>query len=74
MSPPSAAAAQRGKKDNPYTMAFHREPGINRKLQAKKEANELAYVMPRNRKRTTRQSNKILRAQQYSSRLHQVSN
>jgi hypothetical protein len=68
MSPPSASAAQFGKEDNPYTRAFHREPGINQITQTEKESNEPAYPTPRNRMRTTRQSNKLLREKQHSLR------
>ena len=64
---PSASAAQWGTDDNPYTRAFHREPGINRITQTETESNEPAYSMPRNRMRMTRQSNKLLCAKQHSS-------
>jgi hypothetical protein len=68
MSQPPASAAQFGKEDNPYTRVFHRETGINRITQMEKESNEPAYPTPRNRMRTTRQSNKLLRAKQHSLR------
>jgi hypothetical protein len=66
MSPLPASAAQSGIEDNPYTRAFHREPGIKQITQMEKESKEPAYSMPRNRMRTTRQSNKLLRAKQHS--------
>jgi hypothetical protein len=66
MSPPPASAAQIGIEDNPYTRAFHREPGIKQITQMEKESKEPAYSMPCNRMRTTHQSNKLLHAKQHS--------
>ena len=68
MPTPPASAAQWSTEDNPYTSAFHRKPVINRSTQAEAKSDEPAYSMPRNRNRTTRQSNKLLRARQYASR------
>jgi hypothetical protein len=67
MTTPPASTAQWSAEDNPYTRAFHREPGINRVTQTETESMEPAYSIPRNRMRTTRQSNKLLRAKQHSS-------
>jgi seryl-tRNA synthetase len=68
MPTPPASAAQWSTEDNPYTRAFHRKPVINQITQTEAKSEEPAYSMPRNRNRTTRQSNKLLRARQHASR------
>ncbi len=62
ISPPPVSAGE----DNPYTRAFHREPGVKQSTQTEEVSTELVYSMSCNKIRTTWQSNKLHRAKQHS--------